>query len=63
MQGIPEAILKMLAQKMTPMAEKCSYNKCSSYFHGYSEATSIGMNIAKQIVLTQIYIFIRKLWS
>ena len=40
---------------MTPKADKCGYNKCSSYFDGYSETISIGMNITKQIILTQIY--------
>ena len=35
---------------MTPMAAKCGYTKCSSYLIGYLEATSIGMNITKQVV-------------
>ena len=41
---------------MTPMAAECGYN-CPSYRIGYLETTSIGMNMTKQLVLTQIYIF------
>ena len=54
--GISEAILKMLAPEMTQMADKCGYNKYSSYFNGYLETTSNVMNITKQIVLIQVYI-------
>ena len=39
---------------MTPMAAKCGYNKGSSYFIGYLETTSSGMNITKQIILILI---------
>ena len=48
---------------MTPVAAEYSYNKCSSHLIGYSEATSIWMIMTKQIVLTLIYIFIKKLGS
>ena len=46
---------------MTPVAAECGY-KSSSYHIGYSEATSIGINMTKQLVLSQIYVFIKKSW-
>ena len=53
------AFSKCWPQKMMPMAAECGYN-CSSYRIGYLETTSIGMNMTKQLVLIQIYIFIKK---
>ena len=50
--GIPESILKE-----TPMPAECGY-KCSSYHINNLKTTSIGMNMTKQLVLTQIYIFV-----
>ena len=43
---------------MTPMAAECG----SSYSIVYLETTSIGMNMTKQLALSQMmYIFIKKL--
>ena len=41
---------------MTSMADKCVYSRCSSYFNDYLEATSIGVNITKQMFLLK-YVF------
>ena len=59
-RDIHEAILKMSA---TENDIDGYYNKCSSYLIDYWEKHSIGMNITKQIVLTQIHFFTKKLWS
>ena len=48
---------KCWPQKMTPMTAECGYN-CASYRIGFLETNSIGMNMTKQLVLPQIYIFI-----
>ena len=59
--GIPEAILEMLAAENNAMAAECGYS-CASYHTGYLETTSIGINMTEQLVLPQIYIFIKKFW-
>ena len=46
---------------MTLMAAEYGY-KCSSYNIGYLETTNIGLNMTKQLLLIQLYIFIKKIW-
>ena len=63
MHGIPVAILKISAQKTTPIAVECGYDKGSSDLIGYLETTTNGMSTTKQIVLTLIYISTQKILS